>query len=300
MDCTINPTGTQEWILGVYEFSSLKLDPSAKPNPTPTPAGDETFLLTFKSNGGSSVSTQKVTSGKTSKVPANPTKAGYEFVDWYANSALTKAYNFNTKITANTTLYAKWKVETSANEIALNKSLKVSQNGSKLSVSYGKVPGATSYKVFAGYSGKTSLVSTSPKTSATVKKLSGKKLDTSKIFQITVEAYDGNTKLATSIDAFVAGAKNKKFTNTKSVKVAGAVPIGKGKSATLKPKTTLANSKKKKLSTKLAPEFRYASSAPSIATVSSKGKITGKAAGTAIIYVYSRNGMAKAVKVTVK
>ena len=35
--------------------------------------------------------------------------------------------------------------------------------------------------------------------------LSGKKLDTSKIFQITVEAYDGNTKLATSIDALSVG-----------------------------------------------------------------------------------------------
>ena len=233
-----------------YEFSSLKLDPNAEPDPQPTPTPtptptvdptptpsptptvdptptpapvDEIFTVTFKSNGGSNVSSQKVESDETSKKPSNPTRAGYDFVGWFSDAALTKAFNFNTEITADTLLYAKWKVATDSNAIALNKSLKVTQTGSKLTVKYGKVPGATSYKVYAGYSGKTSLVSTSAKTSITVKKLSGKKLDTSKIFQVTVEAYDGNTKLATSIKAFVAGAKNKKFTNTKSVKVAGAV-----------------------------------------------------------------------------
>ena len=332
-DTLPNGNSLLDAILNTYDFSSLKLDPNAEPDPQPTPTPtptvdptptpsptptveptpsptptveptpapvDEIFTVTFKSNGGSNVSSQKVEEDETSKKPSNPTRAGYEFVGWYTDAACTKAFNFNTEITANTTLYAKWKVATDSNAIALNKSLKVTQTGSKLSVKYGKVAGANNYKIYVNYLGKSLWLGTTEKSYATIVKIGSKKLDTKKIFQVSIEAYDGNTKLASSIKAFVAGAKNKKFTNTKSVKVASSVTIAKGKSSTLKPKTTLANKKKKKLSTSLAKEFRYASSNTSVASVSAKGKISGKAVGTARVYVYSRNGYTKTVKVTVK
>ncbi|MCR5793579.1 MAG: Ig-like domain-containing protein [Lachnospiraceae bacterium] len=58
--------------------------------------------------------------------------------------------------------------------------------------------------------------------------------------------------------------------------------------------------KKKQLSNAHATEFRYASADNAIAKVDKKGNVTGVAKGSTKIYVYSRNGLAKAVKVTVK
>ncbi|WP_026665315.1 InlB B-repeat-containing protein [Butyrivibrio sp. FC2001] len=73
------------------------------------------YSVSFSSNGGSYVPAQKVAKGANAVKPANPTKDGYVFAGWYADTTLTKAFNFNTPITSNTCLYAKWKkVETPA------------------------------------------------------------------------------------------------------------------------------------------------------------------------------------------
>ena len=58
-------------------------------------------------------------------------------------------------------------------------------------------------------------------------------------------------------------------------------------------------SKKKKMKIHIA-KFRYESSNPKVATVSSKGKVKGKKKGTATIFVIAQNGVYKTVKVTVK
>jgi len=67
-----------------------------------------TYTVTFNSNGGTAVTTQNITSGSTATKPANPTRTGYTFENWYSNTQLTTLFNFTTVITANTTLYAKW------------------------------------------------------------------------------------------------------------------------------------------------------------------------------------------------
>ena len=64
--------------------------------------------VTFDSNGGSTVAAQTVTYGSKATKPADPTKSGYTFGGWYTNSACTTAYDFNTAVTADITLYAKW------------------------------------------------------------------------------------------------------------------------------------------------------------------------------------------------
>ena len=76
--------------------------------------------------------------------------------------------------------------------------------------------------------------------------------------------------------------------------------LKKGKKSQIKAKTILVDSKKKQLSDGHAKEFRYASSDKKVATVSKTGKIKAVGTGTVTIYVYSRNGLAKTVKVTVK
>jgi uncharacterized repeat protein (TIGR02543 family) len=70
--------------------------------------GPTIFTVTFNTNGGSAVISQTVNIGNKSVKPSDPKRSGYTFGGWYANSACTTAFNFNTSITANITLYAKW------------------------------------------------------------------------------------------------------------------------------------------------------------------------------------------------
>ena len=65
--------------------------------------------VTFETNGGSSVASQTVVGGGKATKPATPTKAGYMFVGWYCNRALTVAYDFGTTVQSDLTLYASWK-----------------------------------------------------------------------------------------------------------------------------------------------------------------------------------------------
>ena len=63
------------------------------------------YTVTFDSKEGSKVKSQTVESGKTATKPSNPTREGYEFKGWYYNGSV---FNFNLKITKNTTLTANW------------------------------------------------------------------------------------------------------------------------------------------------------------------------------------------------
>ena len=68
--------------------------------------------VTFNSNGGSSVSTQTITDGTMASRPTNPTRSSYTFDYWYQDTGLTIPYYFNTPVTTNITLYAKWVADT--------------------------------------------------------------------------------------------------------------------------------------------------------------------------------------------
>ena len=63
------------------------------------------YTVSFNSNGGSSVSAQKVESGKTATKPSNPIKEGYSFRGWYNG---TSEFDFSTPIKSNITLTAQW------------------------------------------------------------------------------------------------------------------------------------------------------------------------------------------------
>lgn len=201
------------------------------------------------------------------------------------------------------------KINTKANSLALNAGLKVSQTGTKISVAWGKVKNVSGYEVYAGYCNKKKLklvkqVKSAKTTSATITKLDGKKLNLTSEYKVYVKAYkmSGTKKLnaGQSLNAHVAGSKNKKYTNVKSIKLTKtSYKIKARKSITIKPKSVLANSKKKKLTTAHEKEFRYASSNTAIAKVAATGKITAVKKGTCYIYVYARNGYAKKIKITV-
>ena len=82
----------------------------------PTPGGGggggggavSTYTLTFDTNGGSAIDKITKDSGMTIDLATyKPTRAGYTFAGWFSDKALTKAVT-SVKLTANTTVYAKW------------------------------------------------------------------------------------------------------------------------------------------------------------------------------------------------
>ncbi len=66
------------------------------------------YSVYFETNGGSYVPRQVVRQGDVA-LYATTYKDGYEFLGWYKDSSLTTKFDFNTPITAPTTLYAKWR-----------------------------------------------------------------------------------------------------------------------------------------------------------------------------------------------
>lgn len=66
----------------------------------------ETYTVSFDTAGGSTVSSIEVEEGQTATKPADPTRNGYTFEGWYNGDT---EYTFTQKVTANTTLTAKWK-----------------------------------------------------------------------------------------------------------------------------------------------------------------------------------------------
>lgn len=72
------------------------------------PPAVTTCTVTFDSKGGSAVEAQTGASGFTPTRPADPTKAGYGFEGWFTDSTCKAAYHFDTPVTHNLTLYAKW------------------------------------------------------------------------------------------------------------------------------------------------------------------------------------------------
>lgn len=68
------------------------------------------FTIKFNSDGGTEVTSQKVKQNEKVIEPELITKHGFIFDGWYLNNT---AYDFNTPVTKNITLVAKWKEDTS-------------------------------------------------------------------------------------------------------------------------------------------------------------------------------------------
>lgn len=63
------------------------------------------YVVNFNTGEGSYVPAQKVEEGNTASKPNNPTRDTYTFAGWYLNN---EEYDFNTKITKDITITAKW------------------------------------------------------------------------------------------------------------------------------------------------------------------------------------------------
>ena len=97
-----------------------------------------TYTVTFNANGhGTAPAAQTVSQGSKATQPTAPTATGYTFGGWYKEAGCTNAFDFNTAINANITLYAKWTPKTytitlNANDGASNGSATATYNSSTI------------------------------------------------------------------------------------------------------------------------------------------------------------------------
>ena len=86
-------------------------DPTKYGTATVTLTSVNTYTVSFNMNGhGTQVADQTVEDGRKATKPADPTAEGWTFGGWYKDSACTETqkYDFDTPITADLDLYAKW------------------------------------------------------------------------------------------------------------------------------------------------------------------------------------------------
>jgi len=87
---------------------SINITVGAVSTPRGGGGGVKSYIVSFNSNGGSSLSSQTVVAGNKVTKPADPIKASYIFAGWFADSSLTSEYDFSKNVAADFTLYAKW------------------------------------------------------------------------------------------------------------------------------------------------------------------------------------------------
>lgn len=69
---------------------------------------EESYRITFVSNGGSQTEELIAVAGEQIEKPEDPKRDGYVFVGWFTDEALKTPFSFTAMPAADTTLYAKW------------------------------------------------------------------------------------------------------------------------------------------------------------------------------------------------
>ena len=68
------------------------------------------YDVNFDTNGGNTIASQRIKTGRNAVRPVNPAKQDHTFDGWYADANLSgDAYDFTTAVTSSITLYAKWR-----------------------------------------------------------------------------------------------------------------------------------------------------------------------------------------------
>ncbi len=128
---TLDPSGTATRAMAAKIFVVLSGKPVA-------PKASHT--VTFEANGGSAVASQSVTCGETATEPDAPEKLDRAFAGWFADAALKTPFDFNTPVTSDITLYAKWD-EAQAYAVLYSDGLLSLQLGDDVDASRGTVLG---------------------------------------------------------------------------------------------------------------------------------------------------------------
>ena len=90
--------------------------------------GTTRYTVSFETNGGSKISSERVNRNGTLTEPTAPTKEGFDFAGWYTDQELKTTYDFSAKVTKSITLYAAWtEKDNSINQIILTIGEKAAQ-----------------------------------------------------------------------------------------------------------------------------------------------------------------------------
>lgn len=105
------------------------------------------YTITFDSQGGSVVNDENTDYNNAIAAPSVPTKDGYTFGGWYKEVGCLNEWNFvNNKVSANTTLYAKWIVVAPPSAPTSFKATVLSY--SSINLTWSAVIGANGYEVY--------------------------------------------------------------------------------------------------------------------------------------------------------
>lgn len=95
----------------VYDFNSpvtRNLTIYAKFNDNGGGSQTKTFTVVFNTDGGTNIESQTVIYGARVNKPANPSKAGYTFDDWYTSDTFKTKYDFTSTVKSNLVIYARF------------------------------------------------------------------------------------------------------------------------------------------------------------------------------------------------
>gem|GEM_PF-2270442 len=189
------------------------------------------YSVTFNTQGGSLISDKRVDYNNAIVTPTKPTKTGYTFGGWYKETGCINAWNFTTdKITANTTLYAKWIVVIKAGPTGLTAS---STGYSSINIKWNTVTGASGYVIYrsTSSSGNYTLISSTTKAN-----YNNTGLTTGSIYYYKVKSYRMSGKVKTyssfsttiSSKSILAAPTSFKTTrlSSKSIKLTWSVSAG--------------------------------------------------------------------------
>ena len=238
---------------------------------------EKTYIIKFNSNYGTPVKSQTVKqNGRVSAALAVTKRNGYIFDGWYLDTAFKTKYNFNTPVTKNMTLYAKWKKNTPPAQPKKVSALTFEEINLKIAQGK-KVNLKDALTILPADAANKTLIWTSlnPKVATVIDGVVTVKKNTAgKTVTITATAADGS-KTSASVKIKVMKNAVTKIT-VKSSKTAKA-----GK--TLKIKVNIKTNGRK-----VNKKLKYISSNPEYATVNSKGKVK-----------FTKAGKGKKVKITV-
>ncbi|WP_459187012.1 InlB B-repeat-containing protein [Parabacteroides sp. APC149_11_2_Y6] len=92
----------------VWEFSSDVVNEDITLYARWSNPGEAVYTVTFDTDGGNEIEAASVKGNEKAIKPADPVKLGFDFEGWYSDPGKQTVYDFETPVTGDMTLYAKW------------------------------------------------------------------------------------------------------------------------------------------------------------------------------------------------
>lgn len=240
------------------------------------------YIVTFDSNGGSSIEAVIVKENEKVTKPKDPTRDGYKFNGWYLND---KAYDFDTKVTDNITLKAQWNQE-EIREIVLEISSLELKVGEKSTIHVVSLPDGYTINDITYVTSDSSIANVDANGVVTAIEVGSA--------TITVSTKDNANKALVSVIVSEAEPEDPETPEVtpevESVSISGSSSVYVGNTLKLSAILSPKNSKS---------TLTWKSSDTNIATIDKNGKVTAKKAGKVTITVTTANGKTATKAITV-